>query len=244
MPVPPPPVVVHKSITASTSGSASPKTTYGSFPPSLPVAPIDHHLTTTSLLSPNDHHGTRTRKNSNGNGNGKRKGNGKGRKWDWETNAKVVNPRHSFSSLGAGPVRPQLGNANGVGAGEGDLYDSDADLITTDEGSDHEDEDPGQGTERPTSSHHHRSSLLAINSSGKGGAGIRRVKSRNTEGLVKAEEEDKQWGVLKMEAMGRFWGKRGLCGIYAGFVPSPLVFRIDHDADLVRLVFFMIIGFI
>jgi hypothetical protein len=35
-------------------------------------------------------------------------------------------------------------------------------------------------------------------------------------GYVQGREEDKQWGVVKMEIMARSWGRNGLLTIYAG----------------------------
>lgn len=96
-----------------------------------------------------------------------------------------------------------------------DVYDSDADLsddqlVGTSERQWEGDEEDGiwtagESISRPVSSKGRKLE-----------AG--RLRRERSGGYVETQEEEKQWGVVKMELMARTWGRSGLLAVFAGFV--------------------------
>ncbi|KAI5480517.1 hypothetical protein MNV49_000670 [Pseudohyphozyma bogoriensis] len=127
----------------------------------------------------------------------------------WDTHAREIGKRTSTASLGqAGPGgMRQLNGSTGLGR---DVSSSTDEFYNDvyDYSDDSEDEHDGNGGEGDTSdAASARGPLLGPGGGGGGGGGAR----KRTE-----DDEDKQWGVKKMEIMGRYWGKKGLLTLYAG----------------------------
>ncbi|KAL8291955.1 hypothetical protein RQP46_001421 [Phenoliferia psychrophenolica] len=169
----------------SVSGSATPSTSYGSFPPgsgtgkgTVSGPELEERLRGAVLRADKK---------------------GKGLKRSWGPSSARVLVHHS-SGLGR---QPSI-------TGD-DVFDSDADL-----------EDDDYDEESGTSHDAESSGLLWAR-----GRGVRRTASgissdegrerrARSGGFVEGNEQDKQPGVLKMEMMGRSWGRKGLVTIYAG----------------------------
>lgn len=181
-PSPLPHLVRQASATGSVSGSASPSTRYGSFPPStslLQHADLEARLRG-SLLG-NDERRTQSLGKAAGKGKGKaRMGS---RRMFERSRERVVFPRRSEGHL----------------TGE-DVYDSDADLS-----------DEGVSRRLLGGREEEQDAIWTAGDE----EWDRRRRNRSAQSVI-GKDEDKQWGVVKMEMMARTWGRKGLLTIYAG----------------------------
>lgn len=180
------------SITGSVSGSASPSTRYGSFPPGGSSGVVSGPELEERLRGA-------VRRAEDGRDKGKARAKPSAR----------ASTDHFKRSWGPSSARILMHKSSGLGrqpsiAGD-DVFDSDADLDDDDE------ETLGRREESSglLGVRARRSSSRMSTSSGR----ERRAKSG---GIVEGLDADKQPGVLKMEAMGRTWGRQGLVTIYAG----------------------------
>lgn len=174
------------SLSGSTSGSASPLTQYGSFPPR------EGNLKGLESRLRDSLRKERTRKITK-------------KVWERKSSQRILYPSRSS---GIGRDSQNL-------MGE-DVYDSDADIsddqLAGTSGFQWEgDEDDiiwtaGESSiSRPVSS---KSRKLEAG----------RLRREISGGYVETEDEEKQWGVMKMELMARTWGRSGLLAVFAGFV--------------------------
>ena len=169
-PSPLPSLVRQASTTGSTSGSASPSTRYGSFPPSTSLL---HHADLEARLRGSLLGNEERRTQSLGKAKGKGKGKGKAK----------MGSRRMFERSRERVLFPRRSEGHMIGE---DVFDSDADL--SDEGA----------SARLLGGREEEDAIWTV-----GDDELDRRRRNKSAQSVVAKEEDKQWGVVKMEMMAR-----------------------------------------
>ncbi|GAA5993287.1 hypothetical protein JCM10908_001413 [Rhodotorula pacifica] len=246
---------VASALTGTTSGSATPSTSYGSFPPGAAAGPPSG----TSVKAVEDLLRDKlapSRSSSRGQGSKHRS--------KLDTTSEANNHRRRWTRS-----RERLLVRDAQGRVTDDVYDSDneaAALSDDDEeevgvvardfygydrkgrgGEGEEDEDPAEpwrsvnGKGRP-----------AASSRGSKGPSVpdaerlvrrSRRSSRNGGGGGSDAEDDKQWGVVKMELMAKTWGRKGFLTVYAGvYLISALISLEGNTTPTIEPYFLSLLG--
>ncbi|GAA5871445.1 hypothetical protein JCM16303_000758 [Sporobolomyces ruberrimus] len=224
-------------LTGSQSGSASPSTRYGSFPPGedhpSPVPTLSSSTSHSKLLE--EALDKKLRKSNTGSRIG---GMGINRKWE----------RSQERLLRVTRDGKCLDDDDGDGDHQGYANDEGGEERTRDT----EDEED-RGSESP---------LLRGDENGAAGedqiwtAGespswgrrraarnLRRAEATSANSPPHTAQEDKQWGVVKMELMARTWGKKGLFTIYAGlYLISTLISLEGNTTPTIEPYFLSLLG--
>ncbi|GAA5863975.1 hypothetical protein JCM1840_000654 [Sporobolomyces johnsonii] len=205
-------------LTGSQSGSASPSTRYGSFPPSDSAAPStgdtrDLEALLKSKLSGPDRSGEGKRAR-----NGSRSLKGLDRRWE-RSQERLLRPGKD-------------------GRSSEDPFDSDADIASDVE----ERQEGGAGAPLAGEDADGDEVWNAGDSWGRR-SGKQAQKRAGERANRTTAEEDKQWGVVKMELMARTWGKRGLFTIYAGvYLISTLTSLEGNTTPTIEPYFLSLLG--
>ncbi|GAA5968346.1 hypothetical protein JCM21900_000981 [Sporobolomyces salmonicolor] len=208
-------------LTGSQSGSASPSTRYGSFPPSDAAAPSAGHAQDLEALLRSKLSGP------DRSGEGKRARHG-------TTNLKGLDRRWERS-------QERLIRPGKDGRSSEDPFDSDADVSSDGE------ERLEEGAGAPLATEQGDGDGDEVWNAGDGSWGRRSGKQAQRRAGERANrttaEEDKQWGVVKMELMARTWGKRGLFTIYAGvYLISTLTSLEGNTTPTIEPYFLSLLG--
>ncbi|GAA6063114.1 hypothetical protein JCM10212_002636 [Sporobolomyces blumeae] len=227
-PHPAPPATLHRLpslLTGSVSGSASPSTRYGSFPP-------DNATATPEAVEQalNRHFEAHSAKSSL---------KGLNRKWErsQERLLRLTRDGRSFDDAwledeatggaGGGLRTGHLEDADGAGSETPLLFD------------DYDEDDDGDDGVRAAWRARDGAWTRPRRNGTKGERGTSSSPSRTSF----PPSEDKQWGVVKMELMARTWGKKGLFTIYAGlYLISTLISLEGNTTPTIEPYFLSLLG--